>query len=144
MALEGEVMTIHQKIAEAHKKHSDDYLGTNSKQMKTYDAPKMSDIEQIKQMLQYILDKLHGMDTFLRTFEGRPRQHNTVNGETVKPEVIPKEIVEKAKEISSEVKEALASGKPNVSGLQGNGGNRDGNRSDGANPIRQGTPPSRS
>lgn len=144
MALEGEVMTIHQKIAEAHKKHSDEYLGTNSKQMKTYDAPKVSDIEQIKQMLQYILDKLHGMDTFLRTFEGRPRQHNTVNGETVKPDVIPKEILEKAKEISSEVKEALANGAPKVSGLPGDRGNRDGNLGAGSNPIRQGTPPARS
>lgn len=144
MAIEGEVMTIHQKIAEAHKKHSDDYLGINHKQMRTIDAPKVADIDQIKQMLQYILDKLHGMDTFLRTFEGRPRQHNVVNGEVNKPESIPPEIAEKAKEISTEVREALSSGKPNVSGLQGNGGNRDGNSSHGSNPIRQGNPPTRS
>ena len=67
MAIEGEVMTIHQKIAAAHQENCGKFgMGASEKQMKVFDAPKISDIEEIKQVLQYILDKLHGMDLYMR------------------------------------------------------------------------------
>lgn len=66
MAIEGEVMTIHQKIAEAHKQHKEDFGMGGERQMKVFDAPKISDIDQIKQLLQYIIDKMHSMDLYMR------------------------------------------------------------------------------
>ena len=66
MAIEGEVMTIHQKIAEAHKQHKEDFRMGGERQMKVFDAPKISDIDQIKQLLQYIIDKMHSMDLYMR------------------------------------------------------------------------------
>ena len=59
-------MTIHQKIADAHRKNKSEYGMGNDKPMRSFDAPRISDIEEIKQVLQYILDKLHGMDAFMR------------------------------------------------------------------------------
>lgn len=84
MAIEGEIMTIHQKIAEAHAKHSDDYFGTNSHKMRVFDAPKISDIDEIKQVLQYILDKLHGMEQFLR-MNYKPYKSQMFNSSPDKP-----------------------------------------------------------
>jgi hypothetical protein len=66
MAIEGEVMTIHQKIQEAHNKNREDFGMGGERQMKVFDAPKIGDIEEIKQMLQYLLDKMHSMDLFMR------------------------------------------------------------------------------
>lgn len=66
MAIEGEVMTIHQKIAEAHKQHKETFGVGGERQMKVFDAPKIGDIEQIKQLLQYIVDKMHSMDLYMR------------------------------------------------------------------------------
>ena len=66
MAIEGEVMTIHQKIADAHKQHREDFGMGGERKMKVFDAPKISDIEQIQQLLQYILDKMHSMDLYMR------------------------------------------------------------------------------
>jgi hypothetical protein len=66
MAIEGEVMTIHQKIAEAHKQHKEDFGMGGERQMKVFDAPKISEMQQCLQMLQYLLDKVHSMDKWMR------------------------------------------------------------------------------
>ncbi len=74
MAIDGEILTIHEKIAQAHKDNLDNFgMGEKQKKIKIFDAPKVSDIEEIKQVLNYILDKLHSMDQYIRG-HGLPKQ----------------------------------------------------------------------
>lgn len=101
MAIDGEVMTIHQKIAEAHKRNKGQYGMGDDRPMRSFDAPKVSDIEEIKQVLQYILDKLHNMDKWMRSnLEPRYQKQYDAQAEEIKQQ---KALLEKVTELEEKM-----------------------------------------
>jgi hypothetical protein len=91
MTIEGEVMTIHQKIAQAHKRHLNENGLSKERPIKEMIAPALPDNVQIMQMLQYILDKLHTMDQYIRQ-DMQHKKHRTFESEAERAERVAKEM----------------------------------------------------
>lgn len=79
MTDEPQYESIHEKLSQKMKKTADSMFGSNTS-MKTYQEPAQPDMVQIMQALQYILDKLHGIDRFLRC-EYKPVRNSTYDAE---------------------------------------------------------------
>lgn len=91
MAIDGEVMTIHQKIAQAHKRMvCENGLGSD-KPLVEHIAPAIPDNVQIMQILQYILDKMHSIDQYVRQ-EMTHRKHRTYESEAERADRTAKEL----------------------------------------------------
>ncbi len=61
-----EVMTTHQKIQEAHRRNSAEFTGEAAR-LRTAQHVATSDIDQIKMVLQALMDKLEGLNLYVRS-----------------------------------------------------------------------------
>jgi hypothetical protein len=144
MSIEGEIMTIHQKIQEAHNKNREDFGMGGERKIKVFDAPKISDIEEIKQVLQYILDKLHGMDKFMRT-NMQSKHHREHQGQAQKVQDIDEaakdlglsSIAQLNETLNNTLKRVLANGNDSQETNSGTGKDTKQIAGGGSCPIRQ-------
>lgn len=70
-----EVMTTHQKIQEQHQRNTADIIGDKPR-MRHAQQVITSDIEQIKMVLQALMDKLTGLDMYVRSQHQRTSSSN--------------------------------------------------------------------
>lgn len=70
-----EFLSLSDKIRDEMERRSREAFGGNSRKMVEYKAPTQSDLEEIKQALKYILEKLTQLDRYVRDHKGRPSQY---------------------------------------------------------------------
>lgn len=63
---EVKVMTIHERIQAEHTKNVKEFFGDKRPGMKELETPQMNDIDQIKMVLQAIMDKVSSIDLYIR------------------------------------------------------------------------------
>lgn len=69
---EPEYLNIHDRIREKALQKSAQVYGHSHTELKEYEAPKQSDLDEIKQALKYILETLTKLDRYVRDKRYQP------------------------------------------------------------------------
>jgi len=97
--IEGEYVSIHDKIRDAHQLTIDSMTGGKTRKLRELTLPEVNDIEQIKKTLEYILERLTALDRYVRLPNHNPMmKRSTVNGES-------SEIKNSIKELENHIKD---------------------------------------